>query len=958
MLNSLKTQWIKLLIICPLILGSGCFNQSTNNESTSDQVTHKKSISASPEQLLVEGNTQPLNVHNLQPRLSWLANVKKQTAYQIQVASSAQGLTKNPADLWDSGKVLAQESRNIPYKGNNLTTNDQAYWRVRVWQEGHENPSDWSAVSHWEMGLLNKTDWQAKWLQVPVRIVAEDKQTISQWIDLVGTVEKENGAIETPAIEQLHQMPTASLFRHEFSIDNQDKQIVQAKLHSTAGGYYQVFINGKQVKDRLMDPGQTDFDKRILYNTDEVSDWLESGQNVIGVHLGSGWYDEDIAFSGWKNPDATTPNKARKTYTFGQPTFIAQLEITYSDGSQEVITTNETWRSHASAVVKEGIFSGELFDASQVIHDWHKASYQDLTDWQEVKVLDTWPTKSLVPQMLPAIRAVKPMQAVGISQPKDNVWVFDFGQNFTGIPTLHLDKLSLTEGQGVYLRFAEWQDDKGNISQLSGGGWATNLNAVDGYIAGKQNADSWSPSFTWHGFRYVEITGLTEKPPLDALSARLLRSDVERVGQFESSDTLLNRIHHTALWTYESNLMSVPLDCPIREKAGWTGDAHAALITGNYNFNMQNFWEKYLGDFETAAKIAPTVVPGKRTGGGKVDWAVAEVFIAWEHYRHHGDKQILANQYPSLVKYMDFGQSQMSNFLIESGYGDWCDPVPSPGTPRVGGRGTPQWTTTTVTSTALFTQAANYMTEIAKVLGESADVQRYQRLHQNLTQGFHHALYDPETGHYGSQTADAMALQFGITPVELRQRVADALNKDVVDKWKGHSSVGALGQTYLYLSLSDYGYADTAFNIFKAKGYPGFSYLFDELDGTTLWERKGAFNPDNSVDGKTRGPLRSLNHPFHSGYDGWFYQGLGGIRPLEHSVGYQEFMLKPVFPTDLNHADVTYNSGYGDIKSYWKRQGESIVWQFEIPNNTSAWVVLPNKDKVKYPAGKYSILID
>ncbi|MDU0352514.1 family 78 glycoside hydrolase catalytic domain [Paraglaciecola aquimarina] len=203
------------------------------------------------------------------------------------------------------------------------------------------------------------------------------------------------------------------------------------------------------------------------------------------------------------------------------------------------------------------------------------------------------------------------MRPKRILQPRDNVWVFDFGQNFTGIPTLHLDSLGLQEGQAVYLRFAEWQDGNGNISQLSGGGWATNLNAVDGYIAGEQSYGKWTPSFTWHGFRYIEVTGLTTSPPLDALSARLIRSDVARVGEFDSSDPLLNRIHHTALWTYESNLMSVPLDCPIREKAGWTGDAHAALITGNYNFNMETFWPKYLGDFKTALNIAPTVVPLK-----------------------------------------------------------------------------------------------------------------------------------------------------------------------------------------------------------------------------------------------------------------------------------------------------------------------------------------------------------
>jgi alpha-L-rhamnosidase len=937
-LKKLKVIAIGLLVITASL--TGC-----------DQNSEPESHLYSPSNLLTEGKVTPLNVHNTATKLSWHANVKNQAFYQIQVASNDEALAQNKADLWDSGKVSGQQSLNIAYQGKPLTSNDRAVWRVRVWQAGQTEPSAWSDTTHWEMGLMNKSDWQAKWLQVTTPSITEINPAVSQWINLVGTVENEDGSIDAPVIEPLKTMPTASLFRHEFSVD---KQIVAAKLHSTAGGYYELFINGKKVKDRLMDPGQTDFDKRILYNTDEVSSLLKQGKNAIGVHLGSGWYDENIAFSRWKNPDGKFSDKPKQSYSFGQPTFIAQLELTYSDGSTQVVTSNEDWLSAPSPIVKEGIFSGELYDASKNIADWHKLNTtRDYSDWQPVKVLTTWPTKQLVPQLLPPIRPVKAMKPVKILQPKENVWVFDFGQNFTGIPTLHLDKLNLAPGQAVFLKFAEWQDEQGNISQLSGGGWATHLNAVDGYIASDKQASTWTPSFTWHGFRYVEITGLTQQPSLEALSAQLIRSDVARVGEFESSDPLVNRIHHTALWSYESNLMSVPLDCPIREKAGWTGDAHAALITGNYNFNMQTFWPKYLGDFQTAENIAPTVVPGKRTGGGKVDWAVAEAFIAWEHYRHHGDKQLLENQYQSLVKYMDFGQSQMSDFLITNGYGDWCDPVPSPGTPRIGGRGTPQWTTTGVTSTALFTQAANYMSKISRVLGKEDAQAQYQTLYQNLSHGFHQAFYNPETGHYGSQTADSMALQFGITPVELRQSVADALNKDVVEKWRGHSSVGALGQSYLYLSLSDYGHTDTAFNIFKAKGYPGFSYLFDELNGTTLWERKGAFDPS-----KGRGPIRSLNHPFHGGYDGWFYQGLGGIRPMENSVGFQEFILKPVFPSDLEHANVSFTTGYGEIKSNWQRQDNAILWQFEIPNNSSAWVILPSQEKQRYPAGKYSLVIN
>lgn len=302
---------------------------------------------------------------------------------------------------------------------------------------------------------------------------------------------------------------------------------------------------------------------------------------------------------------------------------------------------------------------------------------------------------------------------------------------------------------------------------------------------------------------------------------------------------------------------------------------------------------------------------------------------------------------------MAFGQTQLTDYLTKNGYGDWCDPVPEPGMPRVGGRGVSQQTSTLVTSSALFARSANLMSKIANKLNKSADEKRFNQLFNRIRQSFHQTLYNPKTGHYGSQTADATAIRFDLTPEHLKQSVADALNKDVIENWQGHSSVGALGQTWLYRALSDYGYTDTAFNIFTAKGYPGFSYLFDELDGTTLWERKGQFEPR-----KDKAPIRSLNHPFHSGYDGWFYEGLGGIRALDDSVGFQDFELAPVFPSQLNQVQVNYQTGYGMISSRWERKDGQIIWHFTIPDNSTAVVRLPNKQAKKYFTGEYKLTIN
>ncbi len=942
-----------------LISGVGCSYDTSIDNSANHLDNSKDNSKKRPNTLLVEGKAQPLNVHNIKPRLSWRANVHSQSHYQIQV-SKQRAFETGSALLWDSGKVQGKQSLNIAYNGAALNANDGAFWRVRVWQQGSEQPSDWSETGAWEMGLLTQNDWQAKWLQVAKRDVAQVTPAVSQWAhyatdthaQALKTLPAHKIKTQKLVLEQVKNQPKASMFRHSF-IAEPTKTLLRAKLHSTAAGYYEIYLNGQRVSDRIMDPGQTDFDKRILYNTDEVSSLLFSGKNTIAVHLGSGWYDENIAFSRWKNPDGAS-RELSKTLSYGQPKFIAQLELIYDDGSRQLVTSNNQWLSHASPVLKEGIFSGELFDANQGINDWHSnTDASNLANWQAVEVLKTWPTEKLEPQLLPPIRPIKAMVAQKLYQPAKNVWVLDFGQNFTGVPTVNLDKLGLTQGQAIYLRYAEWADVDGNISQKTGGG-APLLKQVDGYIASGDEQGTWTPEFTWHGFRYLEITGINQAPALDAITAHLVRSDVAIAGTFKSSNDLVNRIHDMALWSYESNLMAVPMDCPIRERAGWTGDAHAALITGNYNFNMANFWPKYLGDFTTASFQAPAVVPGKRTHGGTYDWAVAEVIIAWEHYRHHGDKQVLKNQYASMLEYMKFAEAKLDKGLLRIGYGDWCDPVLKPGMGRK--RCNPQYTTPTITSSALLAHGADLMSKISTLLGEQQNSERFSQLFQSISTQFNQEFYDEKNGHYGSQTADAMALRFGIAPLHLRQSIADSLNKDVVEKWRGHGSVGALGQTYLYLALSDYGYGDTAFNIFTAKGYPGYSYQFEKLNATTLWERKGVLDPELDPE-RRNAPGRSLNHPFHSGYDGWFYQGLGGIRPLENSPGFQEFELKPVFVKALDNVDVSFETGYGKIVSRWQRNGQTVNWQFEIPLNSSAWVSLPNKAKKLYTSGSYSLEI-
>lgn len=876
---------------------------------------------SAPSLLLVEGAAYPLGVERRQPRLSWHANVVSQAAYQIQVAATEQLLAEGKPDLWDSGKQMSGKSVRIRYEGGALSARQQVFWRVRIWAEGSDTPRAWSPVGRWEMGLLDQADWKASWIGAPEFEPVRDGAGLMQWISLTGTVKTKQGEPLAVSVPKLEAMQPAAYFRREFEIT---QPVVRARLYSTSAGYSEFFINGEKVGTRVLNPAQTDFDKRIFYDADDVTALLGKGAQTLAAHLGNGFYAERTAFD-------------HRPMFYGEPAIIAQLHIEYADGSEDVIATDGNWLAAPSPVIKNGVYSGEVYDARREIAEWNKTTPTAREQWLPVRPLAQWPTDSLTATVLPPVRRVRQVAPVAILTPEPDVYVFDFGQNFTGQPTLSLRGHGFDSGDAVILRYAEWADEAGNISQLSGGGFATRTHQVDAYIANGRSDESWTPSFTWHGFRYVEVRGLKQRPALDFMVGRLTRSDVERTGRFSSSDPHLNRIHQTALWTYESNLVSVPMDCPIRERNGWTGDAHATVTMANYNFGMAGLWEKYLGDFRTARHVAPSIVPGRRSQPRKVDWAAAEILIAWQHYVTYGDLTVLEEQYGHIQEYVRFIQSMSKNYLFTNEkhlYGDWTDPAregPRPRRPGENGRSVN--TPAALTATALAYRVFDHLVSMAELLGHEEDRDEFVIWRDGIAAAFNAAFLDPEARSYGSQTGDAMALMFGLVPEAFRQDVADSLRDNVLVEWEGHASAGALGQTWLYPALSRAGHTDAAYGVFHAEGYPGFHWLFDTLNATTLWESVRDHDPSLG-----QPPERSLNHPFKGGYDAWFYSDLAGIEPDESQPGYKHFFLSPKFPADLEWIEASLKTGYGVIESRWTQSGPEIVWTVYVPMNTTATI--------------------
>ncbi len=874
--------------------------------------------SAAPFFLKVEGQTNPVGVGREVPRLSWRSAVDSQTAFEIEVASSAHLLNSGAADLWSSGRIEDGRSVAIPYRGEALQSRGQAFWRVRVWAEGEDRPGPWSEVQSWRMALLEPTDWRAGWITSPIFPAAEETAGMARWLEATAADPQfKNAETVADTKRRLRDVRPATYFRKSFAVT---KPIKSALLYSTSAGYSEFFLNGEKIGDRILNPAQTDFDKRIYYDIDDVTDRIGQGEHVLGVHLGNGFYGERTAFGMDK-------------LFYGEPAAIAQLEITYQDGARQTIVSDGSWLAHPSPILKNGVYSGEFFDARENVVAWNDSDLEQGSGWRSAAVLDESPTQALVAAEMPPVRRVTEVTPKAVLNPEPGIYTIDLGQNFTGLPTIDMSRLGLSEGQTVLLRYGEWADGDGRVGMKSGGG-APRTKQVDAYVSDGKDETPWSPSFTWHGFRYMEISGIDGPPPLDAITAHLTRTDIERIGHFSSSDPLLNRIHETALWSFETNMVSVLSDCPIRERNGWTGDAHAIIQTASYNFAMGPFLEKYLGDFRTTDFISPAIVPGRRTHSGKVDWAAAEVFLTWEHYLHTGDVSVIERQYDSLLDYVAYVEKAMDDDRVTDPfhyYGDWCDALPELGMERPLGRCASFSTPGDLTATALMARVFQQMSDMAAQLGRDNEAKAFGQRFNDVSAAFNRAYYQTDSVGYGSQTANAMALQFGIAPVQKRQSIAAAMNTDVREKWDGHASVGALGQTWLYPALADAGYDDTAFGVFKAEGPPGYSYLFETLDGTTLWENITGFVPGDGAE-----PGRSLNHPFKGGYDAWFYSGLGGISPDPDAPGYKRFFLDPKFPAGLDETKVSLETGYGTIRSAWKREGDDIIWDVEVPQNTSA----------------------
>lgn len=843
----------------------------------------------------------PLVIDVIQPRLSWKLvsdeQNKTQSAYRILVASSLDLLEKNEGDLWDTDKIKSNQSTHINYKGTSLISRQRCYWKTMVWDE-NGLASAWSEPANWEMALLNKNDWEASWIEAP---------RIYDWPEFraqTGEVERSEPKITYEAAPYLRKSFKAK------------KTIVKARAYISGMGLYELSINGEKVGDHVLDPAFTNFDNRVHYVSYDVTTQLEKGDNALGVLLGNGWYNMDSrAVWGFNK----APWKDR-------PTCLLQLEIEYEDGTKEKIVSDKTWKAAPSPTIYNDMRQGEKYDATLEIPNWNGATFND-SSWTNVRV-KSGPLGQLKAQMIPANKVMREVKPIAVQSPKPGVYVVDMGQNMAGWIEL---KVKGSAGEVVKMKFGETLHDDGTLDQynIARHHRETELQVAEYTLKGT-GQETWEPKFTYYGFQYVQIEGYTGKLTKDDISGKVIHTSFDQSGSFTCSNEIINKIHHASEWSFISNFLGYPTDCPQREKNGWTGDAHLSAETALLTFKPQMAYTKWLFDLQDAQKesgVLPGIVPtsgwgysmlGIEEGYGPA-WDGAYIWIPWYMYMYSGDKQVLKSHYENMKKSIGFMIEKSENQILDIGLGDWV--FINTYAPR------------DLTSTACYYDLTLKVSQIASLLEKQEDADFYGDLAGKIKSAFNQKFYNKKTKTYANseQTSLAAALYFNLVPSKDVKKVAATLAK-VIIKNDSLLDCGVLGAKWIPHALSDNGFGDLAFQISKNTKYPGWGYWMEQ-GATTLWEDFNMKSLDNS-----------RNHMFFGDIVHWCYKELTGIRPDPKSVGFKHFIIQPFFPDSLEFAKATYDCLYGQIKSEWKRVGGNIEIKVEVPANTSSRIVLPKGD--------------
>ena len=825
----------------------------------------------------------PIGIDSHRPRLTWMMVDDKreaaQSAYELIVGTDSSKVSSGVGDQWTTGKVNSS-AMLVEYNGSPLEPFTRYFWRVKVY-DAAGNPSSVSVTACFETGMMKMENWKGTW--------------ISDTRDI--------------------KLKPAPYFRTEF---NAAKKVVSARAYIAVAGLFELYVNGEKVGNHRLDPMYTRFDRRTLYLTHDITKMLKEGKNAVGVLLGNGWYNHQST-AVWYFDEA--PWRAR-------PSFCMDIRITYSDGSQETVTSGTDWKTALSPVVFNSIYTGEHVDGRLAQAGWNTVGFDD-SKWKNSIPIGT-PSANIVAQALQPIRDVEVIPAKKMTKINDSHYIFDLGRNIAGVSEL---KISGTAGTIIRLKHGERLRTDGMVDQ-------SNIDAhyrptdqldpfgTDIYTLKGEGEEIFKPLFNYKGFQYVEVT--SDQPvelKLESLTGYFMHSDVPVAGHIQSSDSILNKIWKATNASYLSNLFGYPTDCPQREKNGWTGDAHTAIEVGLYNFDGITVYEKWMADHRDEQQpngVFPAIIPTSGWGytwANGPDWTSTIAIIPWNIYLFYGDTKVLSDCYDNMRRYVDHITQISPLGLTDWGLGDWI-PVKSKASKEL-------------TSSIFYYTDASILAKTANLLGKKADAEKYNALALKIKDAINAKYLNRETGIYASgfQTELSAPLHWGIVPEALRGKVAENLAKRVIADGK-HIDVGLLGTKTILNALSVNGYADLAYEVALQKTFPSWGWWI--VNGATTLYENWPIEAKSDI---------SLNHIMFGEIGAWFYKSLGGIYTDEKQPGFKNVVLKPDFVKGLNSFEASHQGPYGMIVSSWKRTGKKIEYKVTIPPNSTAELSLKG-DKI------------
>lgn len=865
-----------------------------------------------PVRLRCEYQDTPLGIDTPSPRFSWThesepdARNIRQEAYRIRVATSEALLDADRADLWDSGVVSSDRQLHVAYEGRPLQSRQRVHWDVEVWSSANEVGQ--RSRSWFETAFLDKWQWQAKWIGSDRPLPESD--------------------------EAFYEDDPAPLLRRAFRVDS---PVVRARLYATALGYADVRLNGQAVSDAVLDPPWTSTRKRIPYRVLDVTDKLQTGENVIGAMLGNGWRNP-LPLRMWGRINV------REHLDVGRPALLCELHLELADGSTQVVISDGSWRLADGPILRNSVYLGERVDARRTLKGWDAPGFRD-RKWRSAALSPDQPglrgsDVRLEAAAIPPIRVTRTLKPVSITEVTPGVWIADMGQNFAGWARL---KVKGRKGTEIRMRLGELLHEDGTLNPMTAVAGQIKRRREDGvsvggpgapevawqeniYILGGGGEEVYTPRFTFHGFRYVEITGYPGTPGPDAIEGLRLNTDIRPVGSFRCSNEAFNRIQDMVEWTLLSNVFSVQSDCPAREKFQYGGDIVASSEMAFLTHDMATFYAKSVRDHaddrtpegwftETAPFVgiqAANYVPN----AGPIGWGLAHPLLVTQLVQYTGNERLVAEQYEAAKRWVDLLWEASDDGIIDRCIGDHESLDPKP---------------IALVATAQFHQALEMVSSMAVALGKESDRQTLDERARRVRDRFNQQFLKEGSGTYdsGTQAAQAAALFSGLVPDAEREATIQRMVDAVVTDHGGHIAAGIFGTKYLLRMLSETVHAQVAYDLVNQPGYPGWRHMMRN-GATTLWETWA--QSDNTY---------SQNHPMFGSVSEWFFRCLGGINPAADAVGFDRIHLRPFFADDLDWVETRHDSIRGPVALRWERQDPRIELQVRIPSGISARLHLP-----------------